>query len=228
MNPQFLALTLTGCLGLTTAVSASVVTVFDYDFEDGADQGGFTAVSTATLPGSGPEQGSFAGAEPFAFNGGGSNQFAPSGAGRNLGILNTAFDPSDVLDGEATLSANIRFEEQLGNDNMNLRLQVIFRLDDDSTTTRNIAVNYDQTAPVDTWFDLTGTIDVPANAVEVVRGFVQFGLFGGNNDVATSGTYYIDNFTLTYEQIPEPGSIALLGTGLLVVLARRRGATSGG
>ncbi|MEM6332015.1 MAG: PEP-CTERM sorting domain-containing protein [Planctomycetota bacterium] len=221
MKSQIPSLAMIGSMAVSVGVSADVITVFDYDFEDGANQGGLTAVSTATLPAS-VDQGDFAGSEEFAFNGGGGNQFAPSGSARNLGLLNVAFNPNDVLNGEATLSADIRFEEPLDNNNMNLRIQVLFRLDDNSTVSRNVSIDYDQASPADVWFEQSGTISVPANATEVVRGFVQFGVFGCNNDLATSSTYYIDNFSLTYEQVPEPGSMALLGSGLLILGARGR------
>ncbi|MEM6507347.1 MAG: PEP-CTERM sorting domain-containing protein [Planctomycetota bacterium] len=44
---------------------------------------------------------------------------------------------------------------------------------------------------------------------------------GGNNNNNTWGTW-IDNVTLTGEVVPEPGSLALLGLGGLLVASRRR------
>ena len=67
MKNKLLALALIGSLGLAAGAFGSVITVYNYDFEDGADQGGLTSVSTATLLTSGHEQGDFAGAEDFEF-----------------------------------------------------------------------------------------------------------------------------------------------------------------
>jgi len=45
---------------------------------------------------------------------------------------------------------------------------------------------------------------------------------GGNNNTNTWGTW-IDNVTLTGEVVPEPGSLALMGLGGLLIARRRRG-----
>jgi len=54
----------------------------------------------------------------------------------------------------------------------------------------------------------------------------DFQMEAGNVGTSREGTYdhawYIDNFSMTVEAIPEPGTISLLGAGLLGLLAYRR------
>jgi len=65
-------------------------------------------------------------------------------------------------------------------------------------------------APVDIQFDVTGTLDTTGEMIDVsgeAQGYIKF--------TFVNGAYYGQDFT----EVPEPGALGLVGTGLLGIFA---------
>jgi len=70
------------------------------------------------------------------------------------------------------------------------------------------------------------TVDLDAGGTQtppyqyLIVGFA--GGFGSDGTTPSTSSIQIDNVSLSYEVIPEPGSLGLIGAGLLLIAARRR------
>lgn len=210
------------CTSLFASSASAAVVAFNYDFEDGDNQGAWSAVSTTTgsLNGTSPGQGNFVGEVDFTLTGSGSTETAPTGGGRNLDDINVPIDVSEVVDGKITLSADVRFEDALLNAS-DFSLGVRFARVGGGNVLASTSIDIPGGTPADTWITISGNITIPADADDsIIEGFAGYIVFAGNNTSAQSSTVYFDNFTATYV-IPEPGSMALVLLGALAVLAGR-------
>jgi hypothetical protein len=215
-----------GSLGLALAQSASAGVIAQWTFETSAPT---TAGPISPEVGSGAASGSHAGATVYS---------SPSGNGSTHSYSSSLWAIGDYYQftTSTTGSSGIQIVFDQGSSNTGPR-DFILDYSTDGTNFTQFGSQYSvvaNAAPNPTWnpstynsiynvsFDLSSVTALDNQAAIYFR-LVDNSTFSANGGtVGTGGTDRVDNVTIGTGIVPEPASLALLGVGGLLIVARRR------